>query len=256
MAAIIQRVFSDGLNMGIALGYVSGSQDASMTRTLSFGSNWSVVRIGLLCGINAIPSQSYNRTVGLCIGISSGSRDLASTQNRTWAGAIFGSYILATPFINYYPFWYNTSAVCGSYFSVNTCYIGGFTNGSVDANSSVNLSTNTGNFYFANNGSVPLRRMPIIVELSASSTTNLVIKVNCATGSLQNIDYTSAQLLAALTSSGGNGITGSSGAQTMATKTITNITHNTSTSPLDTVFVDWSGGINFEIYDWYIYKVR
>lgn len=258
MAVIIQRDFSGGTSKGIALGYVSGSNDASMTRTVAVGTNWSVIRMGLLCGIKAGVSQSYHRNYGLCLGFCSGSNtDLATSSNvKTWAGAMFGSYIYTTPYTNTYWFWHFTDVTSGSYFGIDTCWIGGSSSGVEDTNSSVNLSSNTGNFYFANNATVPFRRLPIILEISASSATNLVIKVNCATGSLENIDYTSDQLLAALTGSGGNGITGSNGARTLATKIITNITHNRSTYPLDTAFVDWAGGGQFEIYDWYIYKVR
>jgi hypothetical protein len=257
MAAIIQRVFSDGPNKGIALGYISGSQDNSLTRPLSVGSNWSVIRMGLLCGIGAVPSQSYHRRVGLALGFSSGSRDMAnSSQARTFAGTLFGAYLMITGWTNNYMFAYNNNPTSGSYFNIDTCWIGGYSAGSLDANSSINLTTSTGNYYFANNGSVPQRRMPIILELSASSTTNLVIKVYGPTGSLQNIDYTSAQLLAALTSSFATGITGSNGVGIFASKTTTNITHNTTTYPLDTAFINWAGGMPFEVYDWYIYKVR
>lgn len=260
MAAIIQRTFTDGVNKGIALGAaVSASYDGSMTRAITIGSNWSVIRMGLLCGIKGGLSQSYNRNLGLCLGFCSGSTtDLATSTNyKTWVGAMFGSYIFGnTQYPNIYMFWNYTDVNSGSWYGIDTCWMGGQTTNSIDTNSTVNMTTSTGHFWFANNATVPARRMPLILEISASSTTVMTIKAYGPSGSLQNIDYTTAQLLAALTSSNANGITGSNGAQLFAAKTLGSIVHNFTTFPIGTAFVDWAGGCPFEIYDWYIYKVR
>jgi hypothetical protein len=261
MAAIIQRTFPDGTNKGIALGYVSGSNDASMTRTLTVGSNWSVIRMGILCGIKAGNSQPYQRNYGLALGFCNGTTgsatDVATANNaRSWVGAFFGAYIQLTGFTSTYWFWHNTDT-SGSGFGIDTIYVGGQTAGSFDAGSSINLTTNTGNFWFANNAATPNRKIPLILELSASSTTNVVVKCFGVTGSRCNQDYTADQLITALTAATVTGITSSYGTASFSQKWINNITHNTAAAPfLDTAFIDWSGGSAFEIYDWYIYKVR
>lgn len=251
MAAIIQRTFSDGVNKGVALGFVTGSNDNSMSRPLTVGSNWNVIRMGILCGIGEYQSQSYNRNLGLSLGFSSGSRTFANfNASRTFVGSFLGTYIYPTAYSNTYWFWFGNDAVSGSYFSIDTCFIGGQSAGGLDTNSTINLTYNQGNFWIANNGAAQQRRTPFILELSASTATNFVVKLYGISGSAQNIDYTSASLLAALTGS----LTASGFPMTM--KGINNITHDKNAYPLDTSYVEWQGGTPFEIYDWYIYKVR
>lgn len=263
MATIIQRTFSDGPSKGIVLGYTSASINSDMLRTMTIGSNWNVIRMGLLCGLGPTTSQPFIRNGGIIMGFSSGSATGANREfPKTMVGVCIGTFILITNFSSNYEWTYVNDTVSGSYYDINRAWIGGWSAGSLDANSSVNLSVGTGvTVMLPNNLDAKQRRFPLILEISASSTTNMQVKsFGLPSNTLMNGDYTPAQLIACLSAS--VQITGITCSFTQAEtaslnqRSITNITHDKTAYPLDTAFVDFTGTPPLEIYDWYIYKVR
>ena len=220
--------------------------------------------MGVLCGFGPYPSTStasYSRQCALALGFSSGSRTAANTS-RTFCGVMLGTYIAITQFTNQYNFYAVNDAISGSYYTIDTTWLGGYSAGSMDTNSSVNLSVGTGvvNMIAPNQVDAKQRRFPIIVEISASSTTNMQVKMFALPQqTLVNGDYTSNQLINAISASVQvTGITCSftqAGTASFVQKTLTNCTHDKVAYPMDTAFIDFSGGA-FEVYDWYIFKVR
>ncbi len=232
---------------------------------MAVGSNWSVIRMGLLCGIApSYVTTSYTRNLGIALGFCSGSWSSGNPYgNRTWCGAMLGSYILTdTGWTSQYVFTPTADATSGSYYTMVQTWLGGHSAGVEDANSSINLSTGTGVTNILPNQMDPKqRRFPLIVEISASSTTNMQVKMFALPQqTLINGDYTATQLISALVNSVQvTGITCSftqAGTASFVQKTLTNVTHDKVAYPMDTAFIDVSGAPAFEVYDWYIYKVR
>ena len=185
-----------------------------------------------------------------------------NSSQRTFLGVLMGSLILITNWTNNYDWPYVNDTISGSYWTTNQAWIGGYSGGSMDTNSSLNLSVGTGvTVMIPNNLDVKQRRFPLVFEVSASTTTNMQVKsFGLPPNTLMNGDYTPSQLISCLVNSVQvTGITCSftqAGTASLVQRSITNIAHDIVAYPLDTAFVNYTGAPPFEIYDWYIYKVR
>jgi hypothetical protein len=259
MAQIIQRIFSDGPNQGIILSpsilSYTASANSSITRQLSFGSNWTVLRMGITCGIGDASTQSYGRNCGLSMGFSSGSHTYYQDRNtRTFLGMNAESHMFPK-WGNTYAMSYVNDTISGSFFALADATLVGYTLGVYNVPHSTTF-TSYGYFMIANEGDPKQRKSLLILEVSYSAdAVSTVTKLyGMVSQSAINLDYTSGSLLAALTSSQVGTLSASGiGMGYMATG---GINFNKSTYPLDTAFIEWSGGMPFEIYDWYIFKVQ
>jgi len=257
MATIIQRSFNDGLDKGISLGCVSGSVDNFISRTLGVGSNWKVMRMGILCGISEYSDYSYTRASGLHMGFSSASNGFCGFgSNRTFLGASFGNFIseIRAGSSNTYHLPYYTDLTSGSFFAISEWLVTGYETGSLTAiYGEFNISPI--NYMISNLGNINQRRSILMVEVSASSPTSQIVKFyGMQSSSVKNRSYTLQDLVSALTSSIPATVDG-----TLLTAINTGPTplgYNLIRSPLDTAFVEWSAGTPLEIYDWFIYKVK
>jgi len=253
MATIIQRTFTDGVNKGISFVPQSGSGDNTLYRTIGVGSNWTIIRMGLLCGINEYPSQSYRRCWGCSLGFSSGSNTMFGQKTlRTFIGVGVGNSTRLAGVINPYFFNYVADTISGSFFTITDCGWGGYTTGSLTP--ATTFQTFLSPIIIANEGDISQRKSIIILEISSSSTTSQTVKLwGMPSSSLANRDYTSDDLLAALT--GSKTVTPSARGISLSSMTLGSILHNKTNYPLDTASIECNGGMPMEVYNWYIYKV-
>ena len=254
MAYIIDRVFSGSSDRGISLGNSYGNSDGVISRQMAWGSNWKIIRMGITCAIKEFPSQSYDRNLGYVWGVSSGSRFMFNNvSDTTWVGVGTG---MVQQLVGYgsIPMMFQND-ISGSFF-YNRSYIPmGYITGSVV---SINAYTYDTAVYWtiANLGDAIQRRSLLMLEVSSSGNNYIITQCGMLSSSVtsrnSNKNYTSDDLKAILTSS----ILPPTASGVLMNSLSSTITYNSSSYPLDTVFFGFIGGIPFELYDWYIYKIR
>ena len=254
--AIIQTRTIEGVeDKAIVFGSrITASCDSIMSRKLSFGSNWNVVRIGILCAIDEYPSQSYDRACALVVGMSSGSNNPIKNPGQGTCfmqqlgsfGTIFG--------FSLYPFYTGSDDQSGSFFTVGNHAAGSWVNGTRTA---ANGTNSPGRGVYPNLGSGIIRKGIAIFEFSASAGGYVTSYEHFLSSSVKaqnsNRNITSSELISALTSSK---YPPSASNVLMVRSNITETAFNRASYPLDTTFIAWQGVIPLEIYDWYIYKVN
>jgi len=265
MANIITRTFSDGPDQGIRLGvdYATSSFDTYISRQLSCGSSWNVLRMGILFGIADNSSSSYDRMMGLSFGISSGSYgnvcSNTSTAGGTGGSVAYGTFCgmsfggntqrITNNTANPYVFTFNATGLSGSYFTPTQLCFGGKITGSVTPGST-GTGANIG-FIFSNvTDNQFTKRSLLMLEISCSTATATFTKMYGVTSSIAHKDYTSGDLLSIMTGS----IVGSPNVL-LGRYAPVSVNHNRTLYPLDTAFIEWIGGTPIEIYDWYIVKI-
>jgi len=274
MANIITKTFSDGPNQGIRLGvdYTTSSYDTYMSRELAFSSSWNVLRMGISFGVADNSYSSYDRMMGLSIGMSSGSygnvcsstssADGVSGLDVTFLGMFFGGNMqrITSNTTNPYTFEFNNTGsvvgatnLSGSYFTNTSIYFGGKITGSLTPGSSGLVGVTRPLFIFSNinDPTYTNKRSMLMLEISFSTAAaNAFTKMYGVTSSISHRDYTSGDLLSIMTGS----IVGSH-AIPLGRYAPVAVTHNRTGFPLDTAFIEWFGGTPIEIYDWYIVKI-
>lgn len=250
MPEIVQTTLGKAMRIGTS--YYSSSRNAVISREMAWGSNWKIARIGLLCNLVAVPSESFDRAAGLMLGFSSGSRTFQdNVPDKTFSGLWISnwSYILG---YSKHRFLYNDDPTSGSFFTVDQLGALSYINGAQYHKQSFSI----GNWPLIANGSDANKRRSILIfEMSCSSVSSTVDKFSgMYSSSAANRDFTPDELKAALTSSY-YPLTPSVG---LALTTQNNPViggFDTASYPLDHAFIAYIGSPSLEIHDWYIYKV-
>ena len=252
MAVIVQRTF-DGIPKKALSMCSAGDGFAGVSEVLSrpfaWGSNWKVVRMGILSCIGEYPSQSYDRAGGLYWGCCSGSRTpFDGVADTTCIGHQYGQTLFELG-LGAQPLKFQQNTTTGSFFYSPVHAIARYITGS--------LSQTNGTPYNMTiyNGGNPIKRRSIqMLELSASGTTVFTKMYAMASSSMDsknaNRDYTEGDLIAILTSS----VYPTASGVPMDIVSF-NRTFDTASYPLDSAFLGYYGGIPLEIYNWYVYKV-
>ena len=251
MALIRTRTINGSEDNALVLGeYSTSSIDNSVTRKLAFGSNWNVLRVGLSLAMADYPNQVYNRSCGLAVGLSSGSKTLCRNIGDQTCFVVTAGCVNNVLGFNSDEFTYVNNPVSGSFFSMVYVDIGAFSQGA--------MVDNNGNG-FAGYGRIPslgdgiLKRGVLIYEFSSSATGYDVSLYSFPTTLNADLDITSDGLIAALTSSV---YPPSASGVALIQRDFPVTVFDKTTYPLDTAFIDWVGGTPLEIYNWYIYKVN
>ena len=225
-----------------------------MTRHLSVGGNWGVLRMGVTFAMNEYQSQSYNRMGGFSWGASSGSRTPFNGVSDTTAvgifmGMLYGGYWGAGDASSFYTF---QPDVTGSFFYSNGFTIRGWVTGSLSPHNNYS----GGSFCMPNLGQATPKRGIMVLQISASGGQWQVTHAGPLSSSLisqgANKDFAEGDLIAALTGSGETFPTTAAG---VLLGSVTDKVQTSTTVPLDTVYFFWTGVPAIEIYNWYIYKV-
>lgn len=254
MGTIIQRTFSGVPDKGFSLGSFSENTvgvGEVLTRRLGWGSDWKVVRMGILCCLGEYPDQAYDRNSGFFWGCSSGSRTIFDNVSNvvTCIGVSYGNIE------NYYGS-FDTRATFQQHISSGSFFF-------FDDYSTIHYSSSIGsikhysgaNVAIANSGDPIKRRSLLMLELSSSRGTVYFKQYSMHSSSMDskfaNRDYTEEDLKAILTSSvfpTASGIPMDS--------IVKSTKYNTTLYPLDSAFIGSFGSIPLEIYNWYVYKIK
>lgn len=260
MPYIVQQTFSDGVTQGLRLGVTpeSASGESGFYRKLSFGNNWSWIRMGILCAIDEVPSSSFPRAFGVEFGAMTGSRtgNTYPSRSMTGIGLGLGKMTSVWGFDNTEGrFQYANHPISGSFFWSDSIAGGSMNSGSLGVDTAgAGVTSPT----IASLREYNKRRSIIIYEISQSSVSSYYQYIyGFSSASIvsknANIDFTSTDLIGAMTSSLTTTLTTRGRTLDVITDGLSPHVH--ATKSMDTVYVDYCGGTPLEIYDWYIYKI-
>lgn len=248
MPVIYARNFATGTQQYLSLG------PNDVTRTLSIGSSWLRIRIGILAALstvseNAWPIRHCSLNLGVCSGISNSGSVQAPTHS-------FGVGIPSLPNTSGPSSWtYNAGSAGNSYFSLTNLFIcskwaAGVQTTSAVGSMTVALPSNT-----TLGGAIARRGIYILdINKSAAVTGNITQGFMASAAGHMSTDLTSDDLYNALASPSGATIQGTA----MNTLALGNsLSFNETTNGiLDTVFVYWSHAtVPLQLYEIGVFRV-
>ena len=249
MPVIFSRNFASGTQQYLTLG------PSDYTRTLSIGSSWQRLRIGILTALSTVSENAWPlRQCSLSLGIGAGSASSVSVQAPAHA---FGFGLPAAPsLIASANFTYNAGTAGNSYFSTSGTSYHFF-----KWAAGVQTTANVGSLATALPSNTTLggalaRRGILILDINKSAlvTGNITQGVMVSAAGHMTVDLTSDNLYSALASPAGITIQGTA----MTTLALGNsLTFNESINGiLDTVFVYWSNtAVPLQLYEIGVYRV-
>ena len=248
MPVIYARNFATGNQQYLSLG------PNDYTRTLSIGSGWLRIRIGILCALSTVSENAWPiRHCSLTLGVCNGSSSTGSVQAPNHA---FSTGFPSLPNTASPSSWtYNAGSAGNSYFSLSNLFIcskwaAGVQTTSAVGSMTVALPSNT-----TLGGAIARRGICILdINKSAAVTGNITQGFMASAAGHMSTDLTSSDLYAALESPSGATIQGTA----MNTLALGNsLTFNeTINGVLDTVFVYWSHAtVPLQLYEIGIFRV-
>jgi len=245
MPVIYSRNFATGTQQYLALG------PSDYTRTLSIGTNWSRIRIGILAAMSTVSENAWSIrqcswALGVCNGASSTGSVQAPTHAFGWASSLPSSVSPGN--------WtYNAGTAGNSYFSGGWNfyrYAAGTATTAATGSITPTLPSNT------TLGGAIARRGILILDINKSAmiSGNITQGIMCGAVGHMSLDLTTNDLYAALESPTGATIQGTAMlmlalGNSLAFNEVTN-------GILDTVFVYWSHAtVPFQLYEIGIFRV-